>query len=48
MSAVTVGFVPQTGQSASLRQLQLAEAHPQRVVDQEAADQRLADRPGST
>ena len=26
-----------------LPQLQLAEAHPQRVVDQEAADQRLAD-----
>ena len=37
-ASVIVGRMPQTGQSGSLRQLQLAKPHLQRVVDEEPAD----------
>ena len=42
MSSVTVGCAPQTGQSGFFLQLELAEAHGERVDEQKAADERLA------
>ena len=42
MSCVTVGWAPQTGQFGSLLQLELAEAHGERVDKKHAPNERLA------